>query len=308
MIQSTHKATIKFVALLLTTGLVSLFAMRVSGASVELLPEPIRLTPQLTVSPTAACTIKNHSDTAVSFFRFFVAGDRISVFANPAVCVSPQYPFEVQSVSMTLYGGFGANWPVEVAIELWSAAIGDSCGGPITLIHSDTFSLDLATYGIPNVGTASFATPVCVTGPFFVAVLYTGGTPAPYPSVNFDNHMPGDTCINWAFASGQSWTKWNQFWSSPYPGSSLIWVDGQTQSSYCSPIVCCVGTTGNVNTIGIVDLADLSAVVSYLTGGGYSLPCYAEANVNGSGIVDLGDLSALVSYLTGGGYVLPNCT
>ncbi len=70
---------------------------------------------------------------------------------------------------------------------------------------------------------------------------------------------------------------------------------------------CCVGVTGNVDMSGIVDLADLSALVSYLTGGGYGLPCDDEANVNKSGIVDLADLSALVSYLTGGGYVLPDC-
>jgi len=70
---------------------------------------------------------------------------------------------------------------------------------------------------------------------------------------------------------------------------------------------CCGGTTGNVNNLGIVDLADLSALVSYLTGGGYVLPCRSEANVNNVGIVDLADLSAIVSYLTGGGYVLPNC-
>jgi len=70
---------------------------------------------------------------------------------------------------------------------------------------------------------------------------------------------------------------------------------------------CCTGTTSNVNMTGIVDLADLSALVSYLIGGGYVLPCPEEANVNAIGIVDLADLSALVSYLTGGGYVLPNC-
>ena len=70
---------------------------------------------------------------------------------------------------------------------------------------------------------------------------------------------------------------------------------------------CCTGTTGNVNMVGIVDLSDLSALVSYLTGGGYVLPCVLEANVNNTGIVDLSDLSALVSYLTGGGYVLPSC-
>jgi hypothetical protein len=74
-----------------------------------------------------------------------------------------------------------------------------------------------------------------------------------------------------------------------------------------APTSCCTGTTGNVNMAGIVDLSDLSSLVSYLTGGGYVLPCVPEANVNATGIVDLSDLSALVSYLTGGGYVLPNC-
>jgi hypothetical protein len=70
---------------------------------------------------------------------------------------------------------------------------------------------------------------------------------------------------------------------------------------------CCQGTTGNVNMTGIIDLADLSSLVGYLTGGGYVLTCQSAANVNGTGIVDLADLSSLVSYLTGGGFVLPNC-
>jgi bacillolysin len=77
--------------------------------------------------------------------------------------------------------------------------------------------------------------------------------------------------------------------------------------SQVNPLSCCVGKRGNVNMIGIVDLGDLSSLVSYLTGGGYVLPCVDAANVNGIGIVDLGDLSALVSYLTSGGFVLPNC-
>ena len=75
-----------------------------------------------------------------------------------------------------------------------------------------------------------------------------------------------------------------------------------------APPSCCTGPAGNVNMTGVIDLADLSALVSYLTGGGYVLPCADAANVNGFGIVDLGDLSALVSFLTGGGYVLPSCS
>jgi hypothetical protein len=73
------------------------------------------------------------------------------------------------------------------------------------------------------------------------------------------------------------------------------------------PKRCCAGTTGNVNGSGITDLADLSALVSYLTGGGCVLPCNAAANIDGTGIVDSADLAALVSYLTSGGCVLPSC-
>ena len=73
------------------------------------------------------------------------------------------------------------------------------------------------------------------------------------------------------------------------------------------PNSCCAGKRGNVNCAGITDLSDLSALVSYLTGGGYILCCVDAANTNGAGIVDLSDLSALVNYLTGGGFVLPSC-
>lgn len=74
-----------------------------------------------------------------------------------------------------------------------------------------------------------------------------------------------------------------------------------------SEVNCCQGTYGNINQMGVVDLSDLSYLVSYLTGAGTELPCLLAANVSGTGIVDLTDMSALVSYLTGGGYVMPNC-
>lgn len=71
---------------------------------------------------------------------------------------------------------------------------------------------------------------------------------------------------------------------------------------------CCVGKRGNISMSGIVDISDLSILVSYLTGGNTTLLCYEEGNISGTGIVDLADLSALISYLSGGGYVLPNCS
>lgn len=72
---------------------------------------------------------------------------------------------------------------------------------------------------------------------------------------------------------------------------------------------CCYGKRGNMNldAANMVDLADLSWLVNYLTGGGVTITCYDATNVNGQGIIDLADLSTLVGYLTGNGLPLPNC-
>jgi uncharacterized protein (TIGR02145 family) len=67
---------------------------------------------------------------------------------------------------------------------------------------------------------------------------------------------------------------------------------------------CC---PGNVNGTNSIDLADLSSLSSYLTGGGYILPCQVSANVNGQSAVDLADLSALINYLSGGQSTIPAC-
>ncbi|MFZ1684601.1 MAG: hypothetical protein WAU88_10785 [Candidatus Zixiibacteriota bacterium] len=72
-------------------------------------------------------------------------------------------------------------------------------------------------------------------------------------------------------------------------------------------VYCCTGTTGNVNAAGVVDISDLSILVSYLIGGNAFLPCATAANINAVGVIDVADLSALVNYLTGGGYTLPSC-
>jgi glucose/arabinose dehydrogenase len=91
-----------------------------------------------------------------------------------------------------------------------------------------------------------------------------------------------------------------------YSGSIYKIVPNGTPSQ-CSVPPCCDGTTGNVNLTGIVDLSDLSALVSFLTGSVYQPPCPAEANIDGAGTVDLADLARLVGYLTGAGATLAAC-
>jgi hypothetical protein len=63
-------------------------------------------------------------------------------------------------------------------------------------------------------------------------------------------------------------------------------------------------TLGDINHSHMSDLSDLSALVSYLTGGGYLVSPRMVGDLNGDCRIDLSDLSRLVSYLTGGGAVL----
>lgn len=73
--------------------------------------------------------------------------------------------------------------------------------------------------------------------------------------------------------------------------------------------VCCWQTRGNVDNDyhHVIDLTDLSVLVSYLTAGTPVLKCQDEANVNGQGSVDLSDMSYLIAFLTGNGGPPPPC-
>lgn len=78
--------------------------------------------------------------------------------------------------------------------------------------------------------------------------------------------------------------------------------------SACNVGPCCVGTTGNVNVVGSIDLSDLSLLIAYLTTTPRPvLPCPDEANINALGSIDLTDLSLLISYLVSGSGTFPNC-
>ena len=190
-------------------------------------------------------------------------------------------------------------------------------GMPVTCVidldmHRTSRKLVAATHGRSMYSTVIPIKPAIVSSPVAIAIrnqpyLYdveAFGVPAPTYALATTPVPPAGMTID--YSTGLiSWTP-------SATGSFPVTVEasnseGTATQSFAIQVRCCSGTSGNVNMIGIVDLADLSALVSYLTGGGYVLPCAEEANVNMTGIVDLADLSALVSYLTGGGYVLPNC-
>ncbi len=70
---------------------------------------------------------------------------------------------------------------------------------------------------------------------------------------------------------------------------------------------CCVGSTGNLDGVGEVDLSDLSLLIAYITMSNVQPTCQAEWNLNGQGAIDLTDLSIMIAYITGSLGQLPLC-
>ena len=69
-------------------------ASALEARSLKVLPGPVAITRPTNLSPTAACLLLHHNDTAAAYYDGFTTGDRIATFMNPAACASPQYPFE----------------------------------------------------------------------------------------------------------------------------------------------------------------------------------------------------------------------
>ena len=190
-------------------------------------------------------------------------------------------------------------------------------GMPITCVidlemHSGTRKLVAATHGRSMYSTTIPMKPSFVSTPVTVARVgepysYDAeafGVPTPTYALATSPTPPAGMTIN----TSTGMIGWAPSATGNYPiVIEAANSEGMATQDFTIQVKCCTGTSGNVNMTGIVDLVDLSALVSYLTGGGFVLPCVDEANINLAGIVDLADLSALVDYLTGGGYTLPAC-
>lgn len=288
----------RFASMIFIAALVLSLCPSVSSKDIDSLNSPYIL-PAFR-QPAVFCEIKNHGDTIVAFYSQIVAGERYAALIDPTRCSSsPQYPFEITTVWLTLYTFIGANWPVNVSVEIWSVKGGNPCLGPGGLLYSENRMLDQATYSLPNVGKFTLAQPVCVSGPVYFSLRYTGQSIAPFPSAMFDSRMPGDSCTHWGYGPTTDWDNWWRFWNPPIPGNIVLWVDGNTNSGNCGATPCCSGQAGNVDCdpAGLVDISDLARLIDYLYISFQPLCCTKEANTDGDPGVDISDLSRLIDYL-----------
>jgi len=253
-------------------------------------------------SSRAACVIQKHSDTGIAFYSGFDPGDRIVTYFDPGVeCSSATFPFEIQTLSITLFDAGGYQWPVDIDIVVFGLAGADSCGGPDAELCRFTVSCDSAIFRTPHVGTATFPSPCCVIGPVYIGFEYSDNGAGPFPSVLFDNSAPVPECENWGYGLGD-WSEWYDFWGAPRPGYPIYWVEGETQSAACGP-ACCIGNRGDVNGDGTdANILDLNFTVNRIFRGGPAAACPVEADVNSDGTTsNILDLNLLVNRIFRGG-------
>ncbi|MEW6050204.1 MAG: hypothetical protein AB1644_03980 [Candidatus Zixiibacteriota bacterium] len=82
---------------------------------------------------------------------------------------------------------------------------------------------------------------------------------------------------------------------------------GGAETSALDP--CCVGSTGDMNGDGVVDIGDLDCIVSPLFFGIWPpncCMCSEECDINSDGSMDISDLQMLIDFLFFGAN-LPNC-
>jgi hypothetical protein len=180
------------------------------------------------------CVIQNDDGSIAWYFGGFNAGDGVAAYMDPATCTDPPpYPFRITDAHFYLYDDGTMVWPVQIQVNVRDLVGGDSCNGPGAILCSQVFTIPVdssyASLGRPmNLTISSLC---CVNGPFFLEIVYTGGTVSPYPSPLFGTDVV-DTCNNWLLYGG-IYYEWYNAWTPPPPGNIVLRATGNTHDPDC---------------------------------------------------------------------------
>jgi hypothetical protein len=184
------------------------------------------------------CLIQSDDDNAAYYFGSFGAGDGFALYMDPVKClVQNPYPFKITDVHFYLYGWTGENppvWPVEIQVNIRDLFQGYKCNGPGNLLWSQTYTIPIDS-AYPIMIHLDLDSLCCVYAPFFLEIIYTGGTSPPYPSLLMTDGGtdPTDTCDAWAVFPG-TYQEWYDRWGpSPLSGYPILRATGYTNSMDC---------------------------------------------------------------------------
>jgi hypothetical protein len=183
------------------------------------------------------CEILIDDGIAADQYTSFDSGMGIAVYMDPAECgAGDPYPFQVTGARLYLYEPLSAGylWPVEVQVNIRDVGGGDKCNGPDTLLSSETFTVP-GDSAYPLMMNLTLSDPCCVTGPFFLEVVYlsqAGGSTLPSLVMDAALATATDTCDNWFLDAG-AYQSWADFWGSPALGDAIIRGTGYEGSWTC---------------------------------------------------------------------------
>ena len=183
-----------------------------------------------------SCEIFGDDGTPVYQYTSFDSGMGMAVYMDPAACAGNPYPFQITDVHLILFGPLAADWlwPVEVQVSIREVSGGDKCGGPDSILISEIFSVPISS-GYPNWANLNLSVPWCVSGPFFVEIMYLSHRDASQlPSLVMDQAVAtgADTCNNW-FLHTDGYHGWVDFWGTDPPGDAIIRATGYVNAMEC---------------------------------------------------------------------------
>ena len=212
---------------------------------------PVRISPGPVSYPSFSpkgdfgfCTVQYDSGSAAWYFHKFGTGDGITVYMDPEFCgFDSTYPFKLTNVYFYLDGpGSSFTWPVEIKVNIVSVDTTEDTLNPGTIrpglpSQSRTFTIPIdSAFNSDDPGDPMnlyLDTNFCVTSPFFLEIVYTGGTEPDYPGVVMsdvtDRPDTNDNWVRW----NNSYVEWYDFWENPVPGRAIIRVTGYPQAIDC---------------------------------------------------------------------------
>jgi hypothetical protein len=191
-------------------------------------------TPSAIFGEKGYCVIQNDDGSIAYYFGGFNAGDGVVAYMDPATCSDPPpYPFGITDAHFYLYDDGTMVWPVQIQVNVRDLVGGDSCNGPGAILCSEVFTIPMdSSYGsIGRPMNLTISPLCCVNGPFFLEIVYTGGTSSPYPSPLFGSDV-ADTCNDWLLYGG-IYYEWYNAWTPPPPGNIVLRATGNTHDPNC---------------------------------------------------------------------------
>jgi len=203
-----------------------------------------------TMSEGRLCLIQYDNDSPQWYFPGFDTGWGFAVYMDPEDCeVQNPYPFKITFVHLYLDDFLGAEWPVEIQVNLRHLKE-DTVNCPDLGKPGSTFPLHRQTFTIPidssydrleepmTLSLDSLVTPNftrCLDTTFFLEIIFTGGTSMPFPSLMMTDTLDSaQSCYDWFFYDGD-YHEWYDAWELPIPGNPIIRATGYTHCLDCYP-------------------------------------------------------------------------